>query len=73
MLKKARRAAAIIMKEHSFKIQSFTIPQTSIHKRKIYSQILIKGKWLHDAGYLPGDHVHLIIEENRLVIERSAS
>ena len=33
-----------------------------------HSEIRLKGKWLMDAGFFPGDTVHVIVEDNKLII-----
>lgn len=58
------------MKARSLKIQSFNIPYIPFKRpAKIYPQLLLKGKWLMEAGFDPNTHVNVIVDKDRLIIE----
>lgn len=59
------------MKARKLKIQPFTIPGLSFRRMKIYPQLIIRGKWFHDAGFHPDSTVHILVEHGRLIIEPS--
>ena len=53
----------------SIKIQSLVLPPKWGKPATIYPSLILKGKWLEDAGFLPDTHVKIHVEPNRLVIE----
>ena len=53
----------------SLKVQEFIRPPKWGKSATIYPSLLLKGKWLEDAGFLPDTHVHVTVEKNKLVIE----
>lgn len=40
------------------------------YDKTIVPEILLKGKWLSEMGFLPGQEVKIELEENKLVITR---
>ena len=44
-----------------------TVQQLGMTPRK--SRIRLKGAWLQEAGFLPGDRVSVHVENRRLVVE----
>lgn len=55
---------------HLMKIQPMVIPSKSWKPAKIYSKLNLQGKWLSDLGFLPGDNVQVIIENDVMTIKR---
>nr|WP_294858697.1 SymE family type I addiction module toxin [uncultured Fluviicola sp.] len=56
------------MSKRKIKIQ----PRFILRKydKTIVPEILLKGKWLSEMGFLPGQEVKIELEENKLVITR---
>lgn len=56
------------MSKRKIKIQ----PRFILRKydKTIVPEILLKGKWLADMGFAPGQEVKIELEENKLVITR---
>ncbi|TSJ42256.1 type I toxin-antitoxin system SymE family toxin [Fluviicola chungangensis] len=40
------------------------------YDKTIVPEILLKGKWLSEMGFLPGQEVKIELKENKLVITR---
>ncbi len=53
-------------KTRKLKIQPKTVSRT--FKYVIVPEILLKGKWLEDAGFKPGQNVQIEQQKNKLVI-----
>lgn len=56
------------MSKRKIKIQ----PRFILRKydKTVVPEILLKGKWLSEMGFLPGQEVKIELEENKLVITR---
>jgi len=61
------------MQMRKLTIEKLVNPSFSYKPIKIFSQIRLKGKWLTEMGFIPGEKVNVMIEKNRLIIERSQS
>lgn len=61
------------MRMRKLTIEKLVKPSFSYQSIKIFSQIRLKGKWLTEMGFIPGEKVNVMIEKNRLIIERSQS
>lgn len=59
------------MKQRKVTIQPHVIPAKYPNSMKKYSSLILKGKWLLDSGFNPGDVVFIKVQDNRIVIERS--
>jgi hypothetical protein len=58
------------MNTRTAKIKSQIIPSTFSKPMKEYSSLILKGKWLRELGFNPGDEVNIITSNNQLIIER---
>ena len=65
------------MKNRVLTVESLVRPRFSYSflntQARVFSKIRLQGKWLTELGFKPGDKINVITENNRLVIERSAS
>ena len=61
------------MKNRELTIEKLVNPSFSFKKATIFSLLRLKGKWLLDSGFVPGDKVTVKVETNRLIIERRES
>lgn len=66
----SKRQKTNMKNQRSFKIQPVIIPGRLYRDRKIYSVLTLRGKWLHDAGFLPYQQVNVTIEPDRIIIEK---
>ena len=58
------------MKKRELTIEKLVNPGFSFKKQTIYSKLRLKGKWLTQMGFVPGEKVIVLAEKNRLIIER---
>jgi hypothetical protein len=52
----------------SIKVQSHVIPHSFRSPMKIFSQLLLKGKWLSESGFTPGDQVSIEVTPNQIIL-----
>ncbi len=52
----------------SIKVQPHVIPHVLRSPMKIFSQLLLKGKWLTESGFAPGDQVQIEVMPNQIII-----
>jgi hypothetical protein len=55
--------------KRSLTIQPVIKQSTLRRPLRIYSKILLSGKWLSDAGFNPGSVVNIEIVQNSIIIE----
>ena len=61
------------MKCRKLKIGEHIIPQVVNKPMKIYPEITLKGKWLHEAGFDPSGYVTIAVKLGKLIIEKANS
>ena len=61
------------MKKRELTIEKLVNSSFSNKRQTVYSKLRLKGKWLTQMGFVPGERVIVLIEKNRLIIERRQS
>jgi len=61
---------SINAKQRRIKVNSFLTDPVIRRDRKIYPSLIIKGKWLQEIGFKPGDLVTITEETNRVIISK---
>lgn len=53
-------------------IRKLTVEHHSVgdHKNPVKTQLRLKGRWLADAGFRPGDKVEVRVDAGVLVVEK---
>ena len=51
------------------KVEEHDAVRRSRYCPRTKSRIRLKGAWLHEAGFLPGQYVRVIIQEGKLILE----
>lgn len=58
-------------KERNLKVYSSSQTNHSSYNHTLYTEvpmILLKGKWLEEAGFHPSDNITLSIKDNQIII-----
>lgn len=58
------------MKNRTIKVEEFFLMRR--YRESVASQIRLKGLWLKQAGFQPGDRVEVVSRKGELVIRRMA-
>lgn len=61
------------MKDRKATAETKIVSAKNSEPMRIHSSLVIAGKWLLESGFSPGDKVIILVDNDRLIIERMES